>query len=463
MRHIIPKAAHLDRGNPQTLWFHIPADRSWTAGLKDGQESRAARVVDTVRRRDLAGFANDHGEVHLQHKFMRNTAPDFLDIRNRLESSGVLNVDHSYSTGSHSMGYSLLPRYSVSRLAQYNDLALWRRIQRANASLDHPLQAVHRWLRSSLGQLTFNMIEALRRIDLITEVPEKRRKRPLSLEKYLNTLRELCKSFDRELTLGRIGMSLSRHGRISTAYARLPKLVRACVQFEGETLVGSDMKNAQPLLLALVTSEFESSRQAKHRLINHQPSNSGNPYRSLRAVPRREARGGQKEVSPMMQKFPQTVDDTATYGVPLTDIEISHTYLDVCEQGRLYETLTEPGEDRQWVKQRFLVDVLCGDGTYPSPVRERFEVRYPRETEVLKALKSKEPCRSAWILQQLESTIFISRICSRFMAERPDVPVFTTHDCLSTVPGHISYVEAVAKDEFARLNLFPTFDREIYK
>jgi hypothetical protein len=164
-----------------------------------------------------------------------------------------------------------------------------------------------------------------------------------------------------------------------------------------------------------------------------------------------------------MQKLPQTVDDTATYGVPLTDIEISHTYLDVCEQGRLYETLTEPGEDRQWVKQRFLVDVLCGDGTYPSPVRERFEVRYPRETEVLKALKSKEPCRSAWILQQLESTIFISRICSRIMAERPDVPVFTTHDCLSTVPGHISYVEAVAKDEFARLNLFPTFDREIYK
>ncbi len=157
---IIPKAAQPDTVNPQTLWFHIPADRSWTAGLKDGQESQAARVVDTVRRKDLAGFANDHGEVHLQHKFMRNTAPQFLDIRNRLEDSGVLNVDHSYSAGSHSMGYSLLPPYSVSRLAAYHDESLRRRIQRANAKLAHPLQNVHLWLREWLRRLSFDMTEA---------------------------------------------------------------------------------------------------------------------------------------------------------------------------------------------------------------------------------------------------------------------------------------------------------------
>ncbi len=114
----------------------------------------------------------------------------------------------------------------------------------------------------------------------------------MSLAKYLNKLKELCKSFDCELQLGRIGMNLSRHGRISTAYARLPKLVRGCVTFEGETLVGSDMNNCQPLLLAMVVSEFESSRQAKHRLINHEPSTSGNSYRRLRAVPRGEGRTG---------------------------------------------------------------------------------------------------------------------------------------------------------------------------
>ena len=463
VRHIIPKAAHLDRVNPQTLWFHVPADRSWTAGLEDGQESQAARVVDTVRRRDLAGFANDHGEVHLQHKFMRNTAPQFLDIRNRLESSGVLNVDHSYSAGSHSMGYSLLPPYSVSRLAAYHDPALWRRIQRANAKLPHPLQNVHLWLREWLRQLSFDMTEALRRIDLITEVPERRRKQPMSLAKYLNKLRELCKSFDSELTLGRIGMTLSRHGRISTAYARLPKLVRACVTFEGETLVSSDLKNCQPLLLAMVVQEFESSRQAKDRLINHQPSTSGNPYRRFRAVPRGEGGGGEERVSPMMQKSQQTYENRYVSADLLADIPISHTYLHICEQGQLYEMLTAEGEDRQETKQRILVDVLCADASYPSPVRDRFTSMFPRETSVLRALRSKGVCRSAWILQNVESTIFIRRICGRVMAEQPDVPVFTTHDCLSTIPRHIEYVESVAVDEFRRLDLYPTFDREIYK
>lgn len=463
VRNIIPEAAHLDRVNPQTLWFRVPADRSWTAGLKDGQESQAARVVDTVRRRDLAGFANDHGEVHLQHKLMRNTAPQFLDIRNRLESSGVLNVDHSYSAGSRSMGYSLLPPYSVSRLAAYHDEALWRRIQRVDAKLTHPLQNVHLWLREWLRQLSFDMAEALRRIDEITEVPERRRKQPMSLAMYLNKLRELCKSFDSELTLGRIGMSLSRHGRISTAYARLPKLVRGCVTFEGETLVGSDMNNCQPLLLAMVVSEFESSRQAKHRLINHEPSISGNPYRRLRAVSRGEGGGGQGGVSSMMQKSQQTYEKRYVSADLLADISISQTYLDICEQGRLYKMLTALGEDPQQIKQRFLVDVLCGDGNYPSSVRERFEERYPRETAVLKALKSKDVRRSAWVLQNVESTIFIGKICRRIMRENPGVVVATTHDCLSTIPRHLEYVESVAADEFRRLNLYPTFDREIYK
>ncbi len=41
--------------------------------------------------------------------------------------------------------------------------------------------------------------------------------------------------------------------------------------------------------------------------------------------------------------------------------------------------------------------------------------------------------------------------------------MFTTHDSLSTIPRHIEYVESVAADEFRSLNLYPTFDREIYK
>ena len=165
----------------------------------------------------------------------------------------------------------------------------------------------------------------------------------------------------------------------------------------------------------------------------------------------------------MMQKSQQTTVKRYVSADLISDIPISQTYLDICEQGQLYETLTEPGENRQQTKQRLLVDVLCSDASYPSDVRDRFTSMFPRETSVLRALRSKDDCRSAWILQNVESSIFISRICRRIMSERPDVPVFTTHDCLSTIPRHVEFVESVAKDEFARLNLYPKFAREIYK
>ena len=164
----------------------------------------------------------------------------------------------------------------------------------------------------------------------------------------------------------------------------------------------------------------------------------------------------------MMQKSQQTTVKRYVSADLISDIPISQTYLDICEQGQLYEMLTEPGEDRQETKQRLLVDVLCSDASYPSDVRDRFTKLFPRETAVLRALRSKDDCRSAWILQNVESSIFLGKICRRIMAERPTVPVFTTHDCLSTIPRHIEYVESVAVDEFRRLNLYPTFDREIY-
>ncbi len=108
----------------------------------------------------------------------------------------------------------------------------------------------------------------------------------------------------------------------------------------------------------------------------------------------------------MMQKGQKTYEKRYVSADLLADISISQSYLDICEQGQLYKMLTAEGEDPQKTKQRVLVDVLCADASYPSPVRDRFTSMFPRETSVLRALRSKDVRRSAWILQNVESTIF---------------------------------------------------------
>jgi len=133
-----------------------------------------------------------------------------------------------------------------------------------------------------------------------------------------------------------------------------------------------------------------------------------------------------------------------------------------CEQGTLYESLALPGQNRKQIKRRVLVDVMYGDGSYPSPVRDRFRELYPAEYRVLAELKAVDYQRASWILQNRESRMFIATIGQRIMTERPGVPLFGIHDAIGTTSEHADYVEAVAMDEFSRLEVTPTFTRETY-
>jgi len=131
-------------------------------------------------------------------------------------------------------------------------------------------------------------------------------------------------------------------------------------------------------------------------------------------------------------------------------------FKDVCEAGHFYESF---GLDRERAKNS-MFPILFGPNKYSGSAKAAFEDRFPSVAKVLRAMKQKNhPC-VAWSLQNLESMVFIKRICGdRVMAERPDIPIFTVHDCLFTVAKHMSYIRGVIEDEFAQLGLRPTLRR----
>jgi hypothetical protein len=440
------------------LRLSVPVNDRWSSGLNPALEPQAAQLLDTVHRKWMSWRGDRRGTVPLKHAYLRKTIPDIAHVRRELARSGVMQIDEGFVPGKKSMGYRVQPEFRSTRMAEYSDAALCRRAAKLRSAVEKELLPVHRWLRGKLRLLDFDLERALAIIAEIDQVPEKRRKRVLTVDDYHLMLSEQARSFHVELAYDTPELSCDAHGRVHTSITRLPAIIRRCLSVDGELLVGLDLKNSQPLFLGLVSREFYSSRRAKHRLLKFEP-NPKDQYG-------RQRKGGDGQpfsfTTTTMRETSQAIDSKEVYENRLADISAVKKYLEVCEQGKLYESLTLPGEDRGWLKKRILVDVMYGDGSYPSAVRDRFKATYPKEYEVLAALKKRDHRYAAWLLQNRESRTFIGAIGRRIMADRPNIPMFTIHDCLVTTAKHIDYVEVVAKDEFAKLGVRPTFTHETY-
>lgn len=135
-------------------------------------------------------------------------------------------------------------------------------------------------------------------------------------------------------------------------------------------------------------------------------------------------------------------------------------YLSLCESGQLYDSLKPPHMERADFKDRFFIDVLFGADKHPSRIRKDFAAQFPTMAAVIRDLKKHDYARLAWMMQHEESTLFIARICSRLMKERPNMPLYTIHDSLVTTKPYFDFTRAVAMEEFYAVGVTPTFKIE---
>lgn len=65
-------------------------------------------------------------------------------------------------------------------------------------------------------------------------------------------------------------------------------------------------------------------------------------------------------------------------------------------------------------------------------------------------------------MQNIEATLFIHVIANRIRQEKPDLPIYTIHDSVLTVPRAVNYVRTVIRDEFNQIGVYPTLKEETY-
>ena len=131
-------------------------------------------------------------------------------------------------------------------------------------------------------------------------------------------------------------------------------------------------------------------------------------------------------------------------------------FVELCEQGRLYEQLMETAEIpvRSWAKEA-MFEILYGRNTLRTPAKSCFTDMFPKVAEVVRVHKRKDHRFLARLLQNVESDFVINTVCRRLMMEHPEIPVFTIHDSILTTPEHVEYVTGVFQDEFWELGIAP--------
>ena len=144
-------------------------------------------------------------------------------------------------------------------------------------------------------------------------------------------------------------------------------------------------------------------------------------------------------------------------------------YVELCERGQFYDWMMEqfgiPREKRDRFKRRVFKYVMFGrqERSRHSNEWKLFEKAFPHIARLIGEIKRQHGHSIvAHLLQHVESSLMINRVCRRLMEKHQEVPVVTIHDSILTTKKNVSLVRNIIQEEFFRLGLQPSLHEEDY-
>ncbi|MHB8971321.1 MAG: hypothetical protein ACYC3X_18845 [Pirellulaceae bacterium] len=408
----------------KTPAFYVPVNMD-PKMIPRGQRQLAAYVLNLVHWKTACWQADRHGYVHLMNKFLTKIIPqaEWSPLRERLEGLGVLEIDSHYMKGLQAMGYRIPAEYRATRRVICSDPQLAERIAQAYRFESIPWLPVHKQLAAALNRLTMDMEHAARVIPAL--MPDDSKMDPAEYQRITWQQCERIADQDHHPVV-------CKYGRFHSMVTRLAKKLRPCLKLDGQPLVGVDLANSQPLILGIVARQYWSDKKVAHRLRERRYASNANPYNG-RALRRVEA----------------TTEDLKCY-------------LDICQAGQLYESLMQPGDDRDAVKTALLT-ALYGKNHWHGKLQDHYEQTYPSVARMLREIKRKNHARAAHLMQNAESSLFIGTIAANLLKHNPALPLVTIHDGLYTTDEYLDTVRQAVLDEFRKINIQPTLHEEHYR
>lgn len=234
----------------------------------------------------------------------------------------------------------------------------------------------------------------------------------------------------------------SNVNRFHSTLTNMRSPLRHCLTFEGNELVSIDIKNSQPYLSTLLLNpSFWNAKKGQVLInINDIKNNSINKILSIQ--------------------------DYNTYIMYLKSNETKacidiQRYLELVTQGLFYEYFMEElskhlgttYSNRRAVKTG-MFQVLYSSNQFikqkDAAPKRIFQNIFPTVYELFKLIKKKEKANLPCLLQKIESHLMINVISKRIAKERPNLPIFTIHDSISTIKDEESYVSKIVEEELLK-------------
>lgn len=242
----------------------------------------------------------------------------------------------------------------------------------------------------------------------------------------------------------------STGNRLHTELTQLKSELRNCIKYNGKTLCNIDIVNSQPFLsLALLDKEIFCNSNISNYIIN-----------------------------PLLKKSPSFPNMLVKKIVSIENEQDVLLYKELVSTGTFYERFSKillesnlipngtPQEIRNKTKE-IAFSAIYSPNTHIgcNKAIQVFQKCFPNVYNIFKLIKKGAGNHATLpiALQRLESDLVLKKACKIISIERPDVPMFTIHDSITTTEENNEYVASVlAKVLKDNIGVVPKLKEELW-
>ena len=400
----------------------------------------------------------DSGFTNLSSKVLQSYFHDYKKYIDYLLHHGIIECDRQYIPGQKSKGYKIAGKYvaPLKPIHIQNSLLLKKIKRRHNTMAGKNTE--YKYLQKWVDGLEIDVPPA---INLIRAQYEQRRVHPetrtwdIKKKRFKNPLNQYNFSIINIYYLKYKWFYFkvdSKVGRLHTNLTNIQGDLRCFIKWKGQSLGSVDISNCQPY----ISSKLFAPAFYKGCKDRSDCKNSLTIQGLLSATSHKIHRGNTREAhthSPLLMLV-----KAQQLSVNQPDVEL---FISLVEKGVLYEYLEKAFEvrldkkmnSRKEVKAA-VFQVLYTDnrfiGQRNAASKRVFKELFPHVYDLFSAYKKHDASVFPCLLQQMEAKLVLDIICKRISKEKPNVPIFTIHDSISTTLPNLDYVKSVMVEELTR-------------
>jgi len=423
----------------------------------------------------------NNGYTTLNAKLLQACTHNYKSYIDYLLQQGIIECDGQYILGKKAKGYRIAGKYKtiVKPITIQNPL-LSKKIKKLNRSAANQ-STKYKYLQKWFYGLEIDYSSALefiraqyeqRIVHPETRTWDKNRNRyknPINQYNFsiVNISNLLNKQFYFKVD--------SKVGRLHTNLSNMQSDLRNFITWDGQNLVSIDISNSQPYISSkLFSPDFYNHIQKCKKgtdcknNFTIQEMTSRNLHNRLKDKTRKLKNGHfskpqHQPTIPTNQQHNQPTTPLMLEKIAQESMNQDNTklYIDLVENGELYEYFAKLLDksiglkihNKKDAKLIFFQTMFTSNrfiGQKEAENKRVFKKYFPSVYKLFAAYKKGNPAALPCLLQQIEATLILDIICKRISKEKPNIPIFTIHDSISTTTSHLDYVKRIMIEELTR-------------